>query len=360
MLNVETKGNIGYFFAFLSALFYAISTPLNKILVENIVPLVLSGWTYFFSGIILLPAFLTKKKSKASITLDDVPKLTVIIISGSVLAPVFILYGLFFSTAFQTSLFLNFEVIFTILIAMLIFNERLGKKGAIGIILVIGCLLFWSIDFQISKISNILNPGIIFLLLGCIFWAIDNNVTQTLGEKSATQITSIKGICGGIISLIISILAGYSIILSFVNYLFISFIGLFSFALSIILFISALKKIGTIKTSILFSTSPFIAAIFSLIFLDESIGLYGYIIIILTFIGILLITTDEHAHLHSHGVLVHTHSLKEKDKHHQDIEIVSEQTKKPQKAVTHKHEEFTHSHEHSHNTHHRHDHKDET
>ncbi|MGV9198177.1 MAG: DMT family transporter [Promethearchaeia archaeon] len=356
--------NYGYLFAFLSALLYAISTPLNKILLEEITPLVLSGWTYFLSGLFLAPTFLKKQTSQAPVEVRDVPKLAVIILTGSILAPLFILYGLFFSTAFQASLFLNFEVIFTILIAAFIFNERLGKRGDIGIILVISCLLLWSIDFQLFKISSLLNPGVIFLFLGCFFWAIDNNITQTLGEKSAAQITSIKGIFGGLASLLIAILFGFPFILSFLNYIYVFFIGLFSFAFSIILFISALKKIGTIKTSILFSTSPFIAAILSVLFLRESIGLVGYFIFFLTFIGVILITTDRHAHLHSHGIKVHTHSLNlEKDQHHKTIEVIKEEStanENKKELITHKHKELTHAHEHSHNTHHRHLHKEDS
>ncbi|MFO8018247.1 MAG: DMT family transporter [Promethearchaeia archaeon] len=358
------KFNLGYLFAFLSALLYAISTPLNKILLEEITPLVLSGWTYFLSGLLLVPAFFKVQKVQAQVEVQDIPKLLIIILTGSILAPLFILYGLFFSTAFQTSLFLNFEVIFTILLAALIFNERLGKRGDIGIILVIICLLLWSIDFQIVKVSLLLNPGVIFLLLGCFFWAIDNNITQTLGEKSAAQITSIKGIFGGLTSLLFSLLLGIPIILSPPNYIYVFFIGLFSFAFSIILFISALKKIGTIKTSILFSTSPFIAALLSAFFLQETIGFAGYFIFFLTFIGVLLITTDHHAHLHSHGKIVHTHSLRlEKDKHLQTIEPISEEhnaNNTQNKTVTHKHRKLTHTHEHSHNSQHRHKHKEDS
>jgi predicted membrane-bound spermidine synthase len=150
------------------------------------------------------------------------------------------------------------------------------------------------------------------------------------------------------------------LILSLINYLFTIFIGLFSFAFSIILFISALKKIGTVKTSVLFSTSPFIAALFSLFLLRESIGSLGFLIFILTFGGVILITTDKHAHLHSHGILVHTHPLIQKNEHHENIKILSKTDKSKKKnSVNHKHQEFTHSHNHSHDTHHRHEHNND-
>jgi len=123
MKKTSNKAKIGFILAISSAFLYGLSTPINKLLLLEINPFVLSGWSYLFSGIITLPS-LRNKKSNKSLKKTDIPKLVMIILFGSLLGPIIFFFGLNLSTSFQASLFQYSEAIFTILIALIVFKLK--------------------------------------------------------------------------------------------------------------------------------------------------------------------------------------------------------------------------------------------
>jgi drug/metabolite transporter (DMT)-like permease len=354
----------GYVYGSLAAIVYGFSIPINKALLNEIKPLVLSGWFYLFSGLSLIWSFLKPLTAeKEPIKRKDIKIILLIIISGSILAPFLIFFGLSIVPAYQASLFLNFEVIFTIVIALIIFREKISRQVALGISIVVTILMLWSINFEFLKIFQNLSFGIIFILLGCLNYGIDNNLTKFLGNKSASRLVALKGICGGLFSLTLSYFLGFSLIFSLFHFLLILFVGVISYALSLILFIMALQSIGTIKTSIIFSTAPFLGSIFSVLFLAEPIKVIDFIVFVIALIGIFLIVTDKHIHYHTHGITIHRHNIEQDNIHHQNIIIFDKEKKSEQKQhiMRHIHKEETHKHIHSHeNESHNHEHDKDT
>ena len=348
---------IGYLLALGAAFFFGLSTPINKILLYEISPLVLSGWIYILSGLLLIPSFFIKHNYE-KIQTQDMNKIVIMVVFGSILGPLAVLYGTSLTSAFQTSLFLNFEVIFTIIIAFFIFQERVGIRGWAGIILIILTLIMWSINFSISGLSALWGSGIIFLLLGCLFWAIDNNTAQTLGDRSSLQITAIKGIAGGSFSLIVAFFLQLKILITLFQLLLICIVGFLSYGFSIVFFITSLKRIGTVKTSIIFSTSPFIGSILAVLINAEILSVVDIVIFLISLCAILLIVIDKHSHFHTHHAIEHIHPHDSDDLHHKEILLRDEKETKNESSL-HRHERIEHSHDHSHDIHHRHKHTKE-
>lgn len=352
----------GYIYVSLAAIAYGISTPFSKVFLDFINPLVLSGWFYFFSGLSLFWSFIKKIPSdKESIKKADIKILIPIIISGSIAAPFFIFLGLRTTPAFQASLYLNFEVVFTILVALLIFKARITKKVGLGIVIVIVFLMLWSINFNVFRIFENFNLGIIFILLGCLGYSIDNNLTESLGNKYAPRLTALKGFFGGLFSLGVAILLGYQLFFSIGEFLFIFFIGIVSYGISIILFINSLQLIGTIKTTTIFSTAPFLGSIFSVLILSEPIYWGDVVVFFITLIGIYLIISDKHVHYHSHGIVLHSHPIEPGDIHHQNIILARDKTKFGEnEKIQHIHKPERHKHSHNHDSHHEHEESKDT
>ncbi|MBD3339750.1 MAG: EamA family transporter [Candidatus Lokiarchaeota archaeon] len=358
MLRKIKKEYIGYIMVILSMIFYGISTPINKILLSDLHPLILSGWIYLTSGLLLSLSFKFNSIYEP-IKVKDTPKLIIIILTGSILAPLLIFFGLMMISAFYTSLFLNFEVIFTIIIAMIFLHEKIGKRAWIGIITILMSLFLWS--FLTSQMSDgsLAIPGSLLILAGCLCWAIDNNITQTLGNKSPIRITSIKGVFGGATSLLIGLFFNLEISIKLSELFLILFIGFFSFGLSIVFFITALKYIGTVKTSIIFSSSPFVGAIVAIFLNQEVINWLDILIFSLVLIGFLCVVTDRHIHFHRHKTLIHSHLFEKEEIHHKTITKFEKQSSEEygiHHSLVHKHQPFEHEHIHSHDIHHRHVH----
>jgi drug/metabolite transporter (DMT)-like permease len=276
----------GYVNALIAAALFGISATLNKIVLKDMHPLAVAGFIYFSAGILLalirfLPAFekISERfrinvKNK-SLHKNDWFYLIAVTMCGAIIAPFLFLYGLNISTAVNASLLLNTEVLFTVLIAFLFLKERANKKDYFAIFLLFLAAIVITTNLNLSELNlNEKIVGNLFIIGGTFFWALDNSLSKKLSlENDAIKVASLKSLIGGaIVILFVMILQiPFDITLSQIFYLL--FVGFFSIGLSLILFLSSLRMIGSMKTVVIFSTSSLFGAISAFIILKEPISI---------------------------------------------------------------------------------------
>ena len=112
------------FLALAAAALFGASTPFAKLLLGEISPVVLAGLLYLGSGLgLALVRFVPghgERPREAPLAARDWTWLAGAIVSGGVVAPVLLLWGLAGSGAAETSLLLNFEGVITSLVAAVI------------------------------------------------------------------------------------------------------------------------------------------------------------------------------------------------------------------------------------------------
>lgn len=115
--------------AMLAAALFGASTPLAKLLLGQMEPILLAALLYVGSGI-GLSAWLVSRRllsnarsREAALRLADFPWLGGAILAGGVAGPILLLIGLRLTPASSASLLLNLEGVFTALIAWFIFKE---------------------------------------------------------------------------------------------------------------------------------------------------------------------------------------------------------------------------------------------
>lgn len=308
-----------------AALFFGLGAPLYKVLVSQTPPLMISGLTYTIAGLFFLTVLtlfrsrLMKVKSKTTFTYKEFIILGGMVLFGGILAPLSLLAGLLSIPAHQASILLNSEVLFTILLAIMVFKEGLSLMGWIGATVVIAGTLFFNVAVDgIPKLSGVWLAGEGLLLLACFFWAIDNNLTQLLSSKNAMLLAGIKSLAGGLVSLLLAMIMGMIRFPPLSQLPILLIVGIGSIGLSLLLFILSLRHVGTSKTAALFATAPVFGFLSSLLLLGESAGLEGWIALLLMTGGVLLIATERHEHEHEHqeegtsltsgqGVFRHSH-----------------------------------------------------
>ncbi len=290
-----------------AALFFGLGAPLYKVLVKQTPPLMISGLTYAIAGLFFLSILalfrekLMKVKSKTNFTFKELVILGGMVLFGGILAPLSLLAGILSLPAHQASILLNSEVLFTILIAVFIFKEALSFVGWLGVIVVIaGTVVINLIADHIPKFTGIYLGGEGLLLLACLFWAIDNNLTQLLSNKSSILLAGIKSLAGGTISLLLALILGMLQFPSWNHIPLLLLVGICSIGLSLLLFILSLRYVGTTRTAALFATAPVFGFLSSLLLLQEPVGLGGWIALVMMTGGVLLISLDQHEHEHEH------------------------------------------------------------
>jgi drug/metabolite transporter (DMT)-like permease len=312
---MKTKARI---YGIIAAALFGASAPFSKLLLDNVTPLQLAGLLYLGSGICLLVVKLVQSSLKlnrttAKLEKADLPWLLGAVISGGILAPIALLIGLSITPASTASILLNFEAASTAIIAGIFFREHIGKKVIIAIsILTIASLI---LTFNFSGNFGI-SWGALLILLACVLWGIDNNLTRNISSKDPVIIVIIKGISAGLFSILLSIVLKNTLP-NTVNVLSGLTLGGLCYGISLILFILTLKDIGASRASVLFAAAPFIGAIISFIIFRNTPSLNFLLSVPLMIFGTFILFKESHEHLHQHSSVDHEHTHRHDDEHHE-------------------------------------------
>lgn len=339
-------------YALASAALFGASTPLAKLLVGEVQPLALAGLLYLGSGIGLLGWFLLRKRGERATNLSraDLPWLAGAILAGGIVGPALLMYGLTRTDGATASLLLNLEAVLTASIAWIVFRENVDRRVFLGMVAIVagGVVLSWD---EMPRAGGLAGP---LLIAGaCLAWAIDNNLTRRVSGGDAVTIAGLKGLVAGAANLSLALfqgapLPGTGILASAAA------VGLFGYGISLVLFVVALRNLGTARTGAYFSVAPFFGAALALLVLRESPSTAFWIAAALMALGVWLHLTERHEHEHLHEPMEHTHPHVH-DEHHQHGHGFAWQGDEPH-AHPHAHRRMRHSHPHYPDLHHRHDH----
>jgi drug/metabolite transporter (DMT)-like permease len=341
--------------ALLAAVLFGASAPLSKLLLGDIAPVLLAALLYLGCGFgLLLLRGLQQVTSdhaakEAGLTRRDVPWLLGAILAGGVAAPVALMIGLKITPAATASLLLNFEAAATTVIAAVAFKEALGRRIwlAVALITAASIILTWDTSGAWG-----FSPGAAGVILACVLWGIDNNLTRNISAKDPLSIVMIKGMVAGTVSLVIALSIGTGFPSPEVVGAALA-LGFFSYGTSIVLFILAMRSLGAARTSAFFGSAPFVGVLISLLLFREWPGVTFALALPLMIAGAVLIVGERHVHLHRHERFEHEHRHVHDDAHHahtHDGEEGEEHTH------CHTHEEVEHAHPHTPDIHHRHAH----
>jgi len=134
-------------------------------------------------------------------------------------------------------------------------------------------------------------------------------------------------------------------------------LGILSDGVSLVLFVLALRELGTARTGAYFSIAPFVGAAIS-------IGVFGERPTALLVVGgacmalgVWLHLTERHEHAHSHEAMEHEHAHVHGEHHQHDHDAGDPGVTDPVRHVhPHRHVPLMHTHPHYPDIHHRHGH----
>lgn len=189
----------------------------------------------------------------------DLPWLFVIIIFGGILGPVLLMLGLGRTSASSGSLLLNLESLATMGIAWLVFHENVDRRLLLGAVAIILGAITLSWEGQ----SLSLDVGAAMIAGACICWGIDNNLTRKLSSADPVSIAMIKGLAAGTVNMASGFWLGDALPSSAIGALA-ALLGFFAIGISLVLFVLALRHLGTARTGAYFSLAPFIGALLAL------------------------------------------------------------------------------------------------
>jgi drug/metabolite transporter (DMT)-like permease len=332
-----------------AAALFGASAPLSKLLLPDLGPLLMAGLLYLGAGVGLsLYRLFRPRHREARLGRRDVAVLAAITATGGVLGPVLMLVGLGRVSGLAGSLMLNLEAPFTMLLAVLLFREHLGRRALAGALLVVagGLFLSWRPgDLHADPI------GIAAIAGACLCWSVDNNLTQRLSLRDPAAVVQWKTLGAAVCTLAISAAvqpglppAGVAAAAAL--------LGSLSYGASILLDMYALRMLGAAREAAFFATAPFIGALLAVPLLRDSFGAGEVAAALLMSCGVVVLVRERHSHVHTHEPTDHEH-MHVHDEHHRhehDGPVVEPH------SHAHRHEPLTHEHPHLPDLHHRHRH----
>ncbi len=342
-------------FALGSAALFGASTPLAKLLLDDVSPWMLAGLLYLGSGlglglVRLLRASYGGAAREAPLRRGDLPWLGAVILAGGVAGPVLLMLGLAGMTAPAASLLLNLESVFTLLIAWIAFHENVDMRvGAGAASIVLGALL---LSWDGETILRLSWPALAIAGAG-LAWAIDNNLTRKLSSADPLDIATIKGLAAGSVNLGLAASGGG-------NWpeagtvLAAGMLGFLGYGVSLTFFVLALRHLGAARTSAYFSSAPFIGAILGFAIFGGAASLGFVAAAAFMAFGLWMHLSENHAHEHVHEAMTHEHRHRH-DLHHQHVHQPGDPVGEPH-AHRHAHPRLIHRHPHYPDLHHRHPH----
>lgn len=341
-------------FALGAAVLFGLSTPLAKHLLVSVQPVLLGGLLYLGSGVGLMAIRLLRDGGwqSSGLRLDEWPWLVGAIVFGGVMGPVALMLGLQHTSGSTASLLLNLEAVLTAVLAWVAFRENADRRVVTGMLAIVagGVMLSWP---ESSNTSRALDMGSVWIALACLCWAIDNNLTRKVSASDALFIAGSKGMVAGCVNVSIALTLGNNWPGASTT-LAVMAVGLVGYGISLVLFVLALRGLGTARTGAYFSVAPFIGAGVSLLWLGEPAGTGFWLAAALMALGVWLHLSERHDHEHTHEPMEHSH-IHVHDEHHQHTHSPDWDGQEPH-AHHHRHDALTHKHPHFPDVHHRHVH----
>ena len=352
-MNTRRTRPPGVVEALIAAALFGAATPFASRLAGDTASGVLAGLLYLGSGIALgVSIFVWPLGHEASIVRRDVPWLAGAILFGGGLGPLLLVVGLRTTSSATASLLLNLEVVLTALVAWVFFHEGFNRRVGIGLsaILAGGIIASWQ-----SHGGFGFSTGSLAIAGACACWAIDNNLTQRVSSADPRQIATLKGLLAGSANLAIGLGVGGSLPGGF-NLFAAMLIGAFGYGLSLMLFVTALRHLGSARTGAYFGVAPFVGVIVAIVVFGESITVRTVPAGLFMMFGVWLHHSEDHDHEHQHELLVHAHlHTHDDDQHgHDHTERV---LANGAHSHEHRHAPVVHRHAHRPDIHHRHAHQ---
>ncbi len=292
-INPKTV-RIGYASAILCAVLVGSISTASKPVLVTANPIMYGALVYLLAALSSVP--LSYKVKGFQVKARDWPLILAITVSGSILAPSLFFTGLRQTTASDTAILSNSETIFTVLFALIFFKEKLRKRGYLAIALVLTGVFIVTTNLQFSdSFFDLKKEGNLLIISSMALWALDNNISKIATHRiDVSRLVQIKGLIGGAVLLIFALSANFSFGITLLEIPNLLLVGLVGFGIALYLFLHSLKRIGTVKTMLIYSTGTIFGLLFASIFLHEKIGVYQIPAIALMLAGIYLVTKESH------------------------------------------------------------------
>jgi len=202
-------------------------------------------------------------------------------------------FGLKETTAINSAILSEGEMIFSLLIAVTVLRERLRRNELTPFAMIIVGMVLIPVGIDLYEngftLSNIVFGDCLILISG-LFYALDINLCKYVAKRlDARRITQLSSLVSGVFAVGLMVMFNIPFNVDWSQVPSIVLLAIIGTGIAAFLFIIALRLIGAIRTLLIYSTSAAFGVVFSSIFLGEAITIANVVSITLVMGGIFLL-----------------------------------------------------------------------
>lgn len=202
-------------------------------------------------------------------------------------------FGLNYTTAINATILINTELLFTMIIAITVFREKIQKKETFPLSLIAIGAIILPMLIDISENGTFLSGfvfGDLMIIIAALFFALDISIARYVSNIiPATRISQISAFAGIPFALGLMLIFQIPFDVPLVQLPAIIYMGIFVSGLSYFFFVIALRMIGAIRTVLIYSTTTVFGIAFAGLFLGEEITYTNIFSVVVIAVGIYLL-----------------------------------------------------------------------
>jgi drug/metabolite transporter (DMT)-like permease len=329
----------GGLLALLAAILFGLSTPVLQRLGQGVGPLSTAALLYAGAAGV---AWASRRSAarEAGLTRQDVPRLLAMAVTGAVIGPVALAWGLQHTSGSSASLMLSLEAVFTAVLAWRWYGETMDKRVVLAVLLLLAGGLVLVLAQGVG--GQIRMWGLLAVMLATLAWGVDNTLSRGVAERDPAQVVGVKAVLGALCTGALAALLNEPLPEA-TRAAGLLAVGATGYGLSLRFYLLAQRTFGAARTGSVFAFAPFIGALGALAW-GERLGGWPMLLAgVLMLAGVVLHLTEVHAHEHTHDMMDHEHAHRHDDGHH---DHVHQPMPVGMHSHGHVHQRLTHTHPH--------------
>lgn len=284
--------NSAYLLLTFTALFWAGNSILGRAARDLVPPVALSFWRWLLALLLVLPFAWPHLKRDWPLLRRHWPILLLFGILGVGAFNTLLYTGLQYTTALNAMILHAAQPALILLVGMLLFGDATSRSQLLGVLLsLVGVLTIVARGELQALVALRLNLGDALILLAGLLWAIyavclrKRPAVHPLSFLAATVVIGVVAITP---FYLVELSRGHLIVQATESWLTIAYVCLFPSLIAYLFYNRGVELIGSARTGQYLNLTPLFGAILSVLVLNERLGVYHVIGVILIAAGIVL------------------------------------------------------------------------
>lgn len=253
-----TRRTAGGALAALAAVAFGLVVPFTKRAGRDVGPFFTAAVLYGGAALFAAAMAALRRGRGPALRRRDAGRVVLVAVLGAAIAPTLLAWGLQRAAGTTAALFLNFEAVFTVFLARLVWRERLGRHVTLAVSCMTagGALLVQRATARQGSTVW----GALAIVVATAAWASENVLSRPLSERDAFQVVLAKSSIGAALTGTLA-WATHDRGAPAAGVVALAACGAAGYGLSLALYLRAQRQIGAARTASIFALAPFAGAL---------------------------------------------------------------------------------------------------